>query len=399
MRVASVLLILFLVSINAAWADTYQQAVQLYNQQKFRQAVQLFDQSARSQANPAASYYYQALCYQQLGDFARAKQLYRYVADNFPGTQEGRLAAEGLTGLDPTASKVNVMTAASSSSAAVAPLAGARTSRSSYKISDTEWKKLPSTCSVPFRQGLDGHVHVAAQIDGRSVDAVFDTGAESCVIGENHLLQIGHPIPTTGVATGVRGVGGVTSALETMSTITLGPITRTIPILVLKQLGAPPLIGQTFFKGYQYVIDNSAGLIRFYRAGAEQRDVPFDTVSVPYTPAGNNMLVDVQINGRQTKMCFDTGCAGDLVLAPNQLRELGLSVPANARMSGSSGVSGSANTVVFNVDNVRLGPISKTDVQVSVLLQPLSYGLIGQSFFGDRHYTIDNEQHVIKFWH
>ena len=106
MRVRNLLAIALLACANGAQADnSYSQALQLYNQQNYRAAADLFDRSARSQSNPATAYYYEALCRQQVGDFARAKQLYKYLCDNYSSSREGQYAAEALRRLDPNGAR------------------------------------------------------------------------------------------------------------------------------------------------------------------------------------------------------------------------------------------------------------------------------------------------------
>lgn len=106
-------------------------------------------------------------------------------------------------------------------------------------------------------------------------------------------------------------------------------------------------------------------------------------------------MVDGEVNGRRTTMIFDTG-AHLTAFSEEQLKSLGVSIPADAAQSTTAGVQGATTNKVFPVSRIKIGSVEKRDVQIQVL-KGLPHPLLGQSFFGDKKYSIDNVNHVITF--
>ncbi len=119
--------------------------------------------------------------------------------------------------------------------------------------------------------------------------------------------------------------------------------------------------------------------------------------SVNYTTAGEELMVDVDINGHPIRMLFDTG-AGGVTVGKEQLNELGLPYPqgeANGLTSGSS----NKTQVPFWVikADVRLGNIMRHSFPVYVLESNQAESLIGQEFFSCYRYSIDPASSTIRF--
>src|SRR5262249_48160884 len=147
-------------------------------------------------------------------------------------------------------------------------------------------------------------------------------------------------------------------------------------------------------------IDNQAGLIAFSKkgAGVVDRDTPLDSVAVPFTKAGNSMVVDVEVNGQPYPFYFDTGASGN-VMSMIDAKRLGIAIGEDAEMVVSRGVGGTMPGFNIKLERMRLGPILKTNVPVTVLMLGPDRPLLGQTFFGDRQFTIDNDKGVIRFFH
>ncbi|MBY0359083.1 MAG: hypothetical protein K2W82_13860 [Candidatus Obscuribacterales bacterium] len=82
-----------------------EQALTLYRQKQYRQALTLFLNCAKANPKDTSAYLHAADCYQKLGNKDYAKQTYRYVADSFSGSSDGRLAAQALARLEPVKSE------------------------------------------------------------------------------------------------------------------------------------------------------------------------------------------------------------------------------------------------------------------------------------------------------
>ncbi len=111
---------------------------------------------------------------------------------------------------------------------------------------------------------------------------------------------------------------------------------------------------------------------------------------------GTDMLVDVDVDGRKVPMIFDTGAEGCL-FTTQQWSQMGKSIPDDARMGSNVGIAGSTSSANFTIDTMRLGPIIKHDVLVSVVQDSkIGYPLLGNSFFGDLQFEVDNSSHLIR---
>ena len=96
-------------------------------------------------------------------------------------------------------------------------------------------------------------------------------------------------------------------------------------------------------------------------------------------------------------MYFDTGAAG-ITFSQNQAKALNITIPEDAISTMHTGIGGTTGGQDFAVNRMRLGPIDKTNVMISVITHSqMRYPLLGQTFFGEWQFTIDNSQNLIRF--
>jgi clan AA aspartic protease (TIGR02281 family) len=397
--IASTLVAAFLSVAPASAEPHFKNGVELYGLKRYQGAVEEFELAYKETASSAALYY-QALCYSQLRDFVRAKQLYEIIVQRFPGTQEAKLAATGLQGLAAAAPKKAPQAAASGAPEHVDQEIAMSMRGRDMSVTDDEWNKLPDRGDLPFRRGRGGHLFVDVQVNGRTIQAIFDTGAELCLFGKNNLQQVGVTPVLVGPKGATYGVGSKVHETQTMiADLSMGGIKRHMPITVMEE-AEMPLIGQTFFGPFQYDIDSSAGVIHFVkrpRGGGKARIADrLDTIDIPFERHGNEIVVNVKINGRDIPMYFDTGAAHNFLTA-SQAFFLGLRIPSDAEMVMAGGIGGAVRAYQFYVDRMELGPILKTHVQILVAESGPPIPLLGQPFFGDKRFTIDNDNSVIHF--
>jgi clan AA aspartic protease (TIGR02281 family) len=179
---------------------------------------------------------------------------------------------------------------------------------------------------------------------------------------------------------------------------------KNFAVTVQDELPVDPLLGQTFFNAFVYTIDNGSNSIHFQKkhktalaAGGSNYGGSSDRYAVPFTREGNEIIVQVDVNGRATPMYFDTGASG-ITFSRQQADQLKLRIPEDAIASRHTGVGGDTIGQAFPVGRMKMGPIDKSNIQVSVIDQSnMRYPLLGQTFFGDWQFTIDDQQHVIRF--
>jgi clan AA aspartic protease (TIGR02281 family) len=399
------LLVSFLFStMTVASADSLNDGISLYNKRNYQKAIDVLAKSATANPNVPTPLYYQAMAYSQLGETVKARALYFAIVQKFPESPEAKYASVYLRQVNSAGVATNTVTTTTtttstrSSSRSSAPM-GDMTTFSAANATSEDLRKLPDSASVPFTRGSGGHLFVDTQVNGRTIKMMFDTGASTCLIGKNQLEAAGvMDNVIKGQHTQMGGVGNATnSAAPMIVDLRVGGIQRHMPIMVQDRFDLPPLLGQTFYNGYQYDIDNQSGLIRFTKKSAGGSSMGYDAIEVPFQTVGNNLVVMTQVNGHQCPMYFDTGAAMNCFSLSNYLG-MGLSIPSDASMTMVGGVGGSAPAYAFNVRSMKLGSIEKNNIPITVMTTggpPLP--LLGQPFLRDRRFVIDNDKKVIRF--
>jgi clan AA aspartic protease (TIGR02281 family) len=381
----------------------FERGVQLYNARQFRQAAPYLDQACVLSPWDSNAYYYRALCYQNLGDRAKATQYYGQCIKNFPGSTAANYAATALQTLDPAAYK-RVMSGGPTRAPAVQVSAGSGIGggASTSAQPDAELAAAPENSKIYFHNE-GGHMVIDASVNNRNIKMIYDTGAEGCFMGTKQMQEMGMGLPQ-GKATGKNsGVSGTVDTWKVPMKIKVGQITRTIPVNVAEG-DQMCLLGQTFFKDFDYEIERNASCINFHKksAGGGGRatasSVP-DRYAVPFTKgggAGNEMTVTAEVKGRQCKMFFDTGAQITLFMKKD-LKAMNIEVPDDAEEASVGGIGGTSKGVRIYLDELRMGPIIRRNFPITVLEK--GEGLIGQDFIGEWRYKVDNSAKQIKFFH
>jgi predicted aspartyl protease len=132
------------------------------------------------------------------------------------------------------------------------------------------------------------------------------------------------------------------------------------------------------------------------RQDAELATLP-NLCSVNYLTSGEDLMVDVDINGHPIRMLFDTG-AGGVVLGKEQLNEVGLPYPHGEPAGVTMGSSNKSQVPFWIIKaDVRLGNIMRHNFPIYVLESNQAESLIGQEFFSCYRYAIDPASSTIRF--
>lgn len=387
---------------SAATAEPYSEGIEFYNQRNFQRAASCFETAiARSPENTNAIYY-AALTYQQLRNNPRAIELYKQLATRYPGSRGGKLAIQALQGLGAGGGSGGGY---SSSSASTTRSYSRSYGGSSSSSEDPDLARLPAQERLHFRTEDNGGkpvLWVSGSVRSTPLDFVFDTGADHTVIGMDHLAQIGLPRPSGPPDGHSMGVGNKVSESWIIRTdVKVGGIQRhNFPLWVSDRTGVPPLLGRNFMEPFNYTIDTSGGSILMTKKVTASSSGGFGVSSqggVPFRRVrGGGVLVSVEVNGRPIDMLFDTG-AQSCLFSKKDMRDLGISIPADAEHEMTQGVGGAMPGLKFPVSRMKLGPIDKTNLPITVVEQDFGEPLLGQSFFHDYQYTIDDQRNVIRF--
>jgi clan AA aspartic protease (TIGR02281 family) len=363
---------------TAAWGAAFDEGVKLFGQRNYKAAVLKFEQAVKANPNDSNAFYYRALTYQCLGDRVKASSSYKLILQKFPYSTAAQYAQQALT--------------PPSRPSRASKTSGSRDFQSSFNA-DPEQTKIYYT-----KQGRS--FIVDAEINNRKLPVCFDTGASNCVFGMNHLRQLGITPPSGPPTTEGVGVGSAQPIKMWQMNVDLkvGQIKRpNFPISVQENLTTDPLLGQSFFSDFEYTIDDSINTIVLSKRGSGRPSSGSDTNTVPFVQEGKELVVTVDVNGKKCDMYFDTG-ADSVSFSREQARSLGLVIPEDAEQSTSTGIGGTTTSVGFTVQRMRMGPIDKRDVEVSVVENAkMPKPLLGQTFYGGWQYTIDNQNKVIRF--
>jgi clan AA aspartic protease (TIGR02281 family) len=396
--------------------DSFALGVKQFGAKTYPLAIASFKKAiAANPKNDSARYYYALSLHYSKNIPAAIKayaELIRLMPDsngaNYARAALAKLDAPLLSSLPPSRMAQQQYSQAPSSATTISRSSGTQQiiqsqSQQGSSSRNSADDKIPDECRVYYT--LEGNSFIVdVYVNGRPMKMVFDTGAAMCAFGKNNLAAVGIEPPSgkpSGAAVGI-GDGGEQSVWDMSVDLKLGPIERKhFPIKVQNQLGLHPLLGQTFYQDFTYTIDNGAHSIHFVKkrnkSGSIYADVSRDPNAVPFVRERNELAVTVEINGKPTKMYFDTG-AEVVTLTKRQCQSLGITIPEDAETTTVHGIAGDSRARVFNVSSIKLGGITKRDFQVWVPDGEMAgVGLLGQTFYNDCQYTIDYERGYIHF--
>ncbi|MBX9670911.1 MAG: retroviral-like aspartic protease family protein [Candidatus Obscuribacterales bacterium] len=401
-RVLTIVTAMLVLFPPSAGADQYfDYGMTMLKKKDFAAAIRYFDQRLGISPNDSMALYYKAIAYHHSHDVKTAASLYQDIVIRFPGSEAAKLAQQNLIKLDDVKQVKTPDT--------VRP--DALMFKREHKFTredmdeDTEAKPdiIPDSSKVYFKRSGHDDIIVNGAINGRPIEMKFDTGAAGVFLGRNQLEALGLRIPEKARSTISGGIGGLVAAHVVYLEIKVGGIKKRVRCTVADEWDHYPLLGQPFFENLEYEFDNKGSCIYFRKP--TERNVAKDPFSVPFRRIGNHLVVDVEMpGGLKSGMIVDTGAAMTMLTA-NNIRQLQIEVPADGQRMIMSGVGGMQEAISFPVDELRLGPIVQRGHMVSVLTSANSgmlnhpHGLLGQPFFSDWRYTIDNKNGVLRFFH
>ncbi len=124
-----------------------------------------------------------------------------------------------------------------------------------------------SSYNVHFER-MGRHLIVPVEVNGNQMKMIFDTGASNIAFTKEQLANAHIKIPEdaqVGTSTGVAG--DTVSYHFPIGRMRMGPIDRSdVPVSAVSDANMPyPLLGQTFYAGWQYTIDDEHQQIVFVR--------------------------------------------------------------------------------------------------------------------------------------
>ena len=379
------------------------EAIKLYNQHDYAGAIDLLNQHLATYSQDYSAIYYLALCYQMTGRFSLATNYYKQVETLAPNSNFGAYARQILAKLTPAGST------------GVGPKESSGSSTSSSSSTNSRFRSaydrpleagLPDECDLRCEKDSHGRVWVDVSINGKGMKMIFDTGAPGIFVGKNQLDQAGVSLGNLGKPDGQTGGSSSDASIDIWKRplkVRVGQLERNLSVEISENNPTDALLGQEFFRGYDYTIDAGAGRIHLKKKGAAGSAIR-NAYSVPFKfrEAGNRVVVDIEINGRKNPVMFDTGNTASVLSfhSEEQARKYGITVPADAPTATTRGVSGSGTSKIVNVGRIKLGPIDRANLDVYVrngTNTDVELPLLGQPFWQDYQYTIDMQTKQVHF--
>lgn len=367
----------------------FQEGVKHYKAGQYKSAAPLFWKSINEGNATPQAWLYMAHSYNAAGNKHKAIKTYKRIAKIFKDTKAARVAQTAVRKLDPYNRWTEKQPTSSKSS-------------SSYSSKS----RLPNRARVFYRSKGDD-ILLNVRINGRPLEMELDTGAPGISLDKSHLRKLGIK-PPTGKPAGYSG--GATNSVKMPywrmnASVQVGPIRKdNLRLSVFEKMHTGPLLGQAFFKDFDYTVDHKARCVEFRRKGSISSSssrgysLPFE-----FRRSGNRVVVEIEINGRKGKAMLDTGNTADGISfdSKRQMGKFGVKLPANAKLGRSTGISGTGSQYDFTLRRVKLGPIDKANVSASCSLEIApndeELPLIGQEVLKGWQFSIDMNKKVIHF--
>ncbi|MBP6351471.1 MAG: aspartyl protease family protein [Candidatus Obscuribacter sp.] len=377
-----------LICAPMALAQGMNDGIKKFSAKDYDGAIKVFTSYVKTNPQSADAYYYLAASYHRQNRNADALKLYEYVSKNFPGSQAA------------TYSQTSIKSMQAPGAGAAGKPASTASKSSDDDDDDSDIGPLtgPDEDRVPLHRGHGGHLMMTAYINGKSIEMMFDTGASTTVLSLDAWKALGNKAPT-GPPTGQSmGVGGLSGTWSVPCVVGLGKFSRKMNVHLTESMPGNGLIGQTFFSDLQYNLSSGSDYVHLFKkgAGSASRSIPFNTINIPFRRVGNEMYVTATVNGMPLQMIFDTG-AGPILIDSSAVAMLGIPIPHEYQVGMIGGVGGGRQAMIFKIDSLKLGEVEKRNIEVCVASVGVS--LLGQNFFKDQHYVIDNDNKMIRFFH
>lgn len=377
----------------------FEKALSSYNTRDYGTAIAKFAAAQKTGFQVSNCMYYQALCWQALGQPENAKLVYNEIVRLYPtsaAADQARIALNGAAGA----------TTATAEATNAAPT----------KIDPSDWYMgYKVLAEIPFVDTREGMI-VNVVIDGKNVPAMWDTGAAGMHFPKSQLVKYGVDLSKSRRAGIAYGIGGSVQTYELDATVSLGKESCRIPVSYeddsvsqkngQQDISEYGLIGEEFFGKYVYEVDPKAHTIRLLKKTSfdpmkTYRNAPiarnaYSTLGEPFRWKEAHIYVTAKVNGRECEMIFDTGCTG-LAFTDHHLNSLGMTRPVESGEGRSFGVGGSRESYFFKLGSVELGPSIAKNVDCSVIVHGShSAPLLGQSYLRNLRYIIDPEHQIIR---
>jgi predicted aspartyl protease len=269
-----------------------------------------------------------------------------------------------------------------------------------------------ASTSIPFRLtgGDTGHILLAALINGKPSNILFDSGAANYFVPEAaHRFDL---VTNGGVNIGGVGTGIETGGFARVNEISLGAARlhdEAVIVGPLPYVATHPragvvvdgLAGFEFLSEFRTTIDYANRRLTF--ASFEDRTPP-GGVTVPFASDGHNVYVEATVNGATGWFRLDTGDRATVSVFRTFADEHHLFQSGGVTKLLSGGVGGTLPTHEFRDETFTLAgttfthvPVSVSDTQVGAFASKSIAGNLGTGILSRFRLTFDYRAHTLTF--
>jgi len=366
----------FVAIVPAVAIEPYEEGVKLFQKKSYELSAKEFEKVLIADPKNEKAIYYAGLSCQYLGDSKRALEHYKNLINKFPDSATAKYLKSSLNLTGATTS----LTASSSSTA---------------KSKSNDF--IPDSDAVSFTYDFHRYKVVKCRLNDAALPMIFDTKSDESSVGKNHLKALGMPLPTGKPTEGSLINGRTQPSWSIPFQVQLGKIRKTINVVVYEK-SEFALLARDFFGDMKCTTDYRAGLIRFQKLGVKSEPLPVDAIHVPFIKDGKDILIDVTIGGSPIKMIFESGAT---------TTTMGLEMERIAQQRAWKTLhsinlpeaGGNQKMTIYLIPDIRVGEISHHNLHaMSLSDQKYERGILGQDFFGQRKFFIDEDKRIIHFY-
>lgn len=253
-----------------------------------------------------------------------------------------------------------------------------------------------------------GMVVVQAELDGKIVNFILDTGSPMMILNEK--------MGATAVLQANSLQGGMIGEWKTIEMFSWAGVRKfdlpalTTDVGALEYVTNRPiagLIGYKFLEGFELLMDFENKLITLVPAGKSAKlEGWMLKTQIPFTMAGHLPVIEVQIGNKRLRLGLDTGANTNMLsLGQSQEIEPELITPVNN--AGVLGIAGdSYSTYAGDVVETTIGGLNFWNMRfvfsdishLQNLIDNGVDGLLGFPFFKSGKFSINYSTKVISIW-
>ena len=223
------------------------------------------------------------------------------------------------------------------------------------------WAADPADRSISFKTRR-GHLIVAdAQVEGRTLRSLIDTGANVSVID----VRVAKRLDLRRVASNVVAAYGKTSKVERVivRSLRIGPIHTAAIALVsdLSDWGVDAIIGMDVLRRSDFRIDFEAEEIVFGKMEALLESVRFDLEH-------SLVIVPLEVRGHEVRLSVDTGASRITLHQTDKLKQIVRS-PLKRKVR-TTNIAGRAELTEVRLRDVRFGSTGWQELRANVTTSP-----------------------------